>query len=277
MEKLNKFAKKVTSQYGEDGIIDYIIKHIPSIPKVCVEFGAWDGKFLSNSYNLWHNKIWEGILIECDSDKANKIKSNYKNYNVSIFNQLILPEGKGSIDELFKLNDLNPDIGLISIDIDSYDYYVFKNMNYINAAIVIVEHNPSIPGYIEYYDPPEEVFLRCSAKALEKVGNEKGYKLVCCTIPNSIFVRNDLFNPQYFPDKPVEYLFDYSNCDKPRLSAAQSPANNLIPIHYGLLSWHNRAFLRFKTCFRAIFSNRKCYIPADNIVNHCKKFGIYIG
>lgn len=171
MEKLNKFAKNVTSQHGEDGIIHYIIEHVRSVPKVCVEFGAWDGKFLSNTYNLWHNKKWKGILIESDSDKANKIKQNYKNYNVSIFNQWIHPEGRGSIDELFKLNDLDPNIGVISIDIDSYDYYVFKNMNYINSAIIIVEHNHSIPGYIEYYDPPGEVFLRCSAKALEKVGN----------------------------------------------------------------------------------------------------------
>lgn len=278
LDKLNKFANKVTSQHGEDGIINYIIENVSYIPKVCVEFGAWDGKFLSNTYTLWHDKNWKGILIEGDSNKANEIKQNYKDYlNVSIFNQWINPEGEGSIDELFKLNNLDPNIGIISIDIDSYDYHVFKNMDYINPAIIIIEHNQSIPGYIEYYDPPSEVFLRCSAKALENVGNQKGYKLVCCTVTNSIFIRNDLFDPQYFPDKPVEYLFDYSHCDKPRLSAAQGPANNLIPIHYGNISWKNKVLVRFKAFFKALFSNRKCYMPTDNIVKHCKKFGIFIG
>jgi hypothetical protein len=38
----------VTSQDGEDGIIEHVFSRIPPVSRVCVEFGAWDGKHLSN-------------------------------------------------------------------------------------------------------------------------------------------------------------------------------------------------------------------------------------
>ena len=43
------YKKNIFSQYGEDGIIDEILKRLQRVSnKQCCEFGAWDGKFLSN-------------------------------------------------------------------------------------------------------------------------------------------------------------------------------------------------------------------------------------
>ncbi len=41
---LNDFAKSVTSQDGEDGIVGKILSVIKNTDKWCVEFGSWDGK-----------------------------------------------------------------------------------------------------------------------------------------------------------------------------------------------------------------------------------------
>lgn len=49
---LESFRKNITSQYGEDGLVEQIFNLIglPAVPS-CIEFGAWDGKYLSNVYN----------------------------------------------------------------------------------------------------------------------------------------------------------------------------------------------------------------------------------
>ena len=70
-DKLNIYSRNITSQHGEDGILDYIINSLNGkINKTCCEFGAWDGIFASNCYNLWKNKGWSAVLIESDKDKS---------------------------------------------------------------------------------------------------------------------------------------------------------------------------------------------------------------
>jgi hypothetical protein len=59
------YKRNVTSQSGEDGIIEEIIKRFKhKSDKKCCEFGAFDGKSLSNTYNLITNHDFEGLLIE---------------------------------------------------------------------------------------------------------------------------------------------------------------------------------------------------------------------
>jgi len=50
------YKKNVTSQWGEDGIIEEIFRRIGMGGKFCIEIGAWNGKYLSNTWNLWHNE-----------------------------------------------------------------------------------------------------------------------------------------------------------------------------------------------------------------------------
>ena len=61
---LSKFAQNVTSQYGEDGIIEKVLGIIGVNDKWCVEFGSWDGKACSNTYHLITNKSYSAVLIE---------------------------------------------------------------------------------------------------------------------------------------------------------------------------------------------------------------------
>src|ERR1035438_6813941 len=63
------YRKNSYSQFGEDGIIEEICYRLGIKEGWFVEFGAWDGKHLSNTYNLLANKGWQGVLIECDPEK----------------------------------------------------------------------------------------------------------------------------------------------------------------------------------------------------------------
>lgn len=217
--KLNKYEKNITSQYGEDGIIEYLIKTSAiDINKSCLEVGAGDGKTLSNTYNLWKNNSWNAILIEADEENYSLYKGSdssllkYESLdNVTIIKKRLEIKGDMSIDNIVLKNlpkNLT-DLGVLSIDIDSIDYHVFKNINKIKPQIVIIEFNNHIPPHIDYFDPENEVFLRCSAKAIERLGIKKGYKLVACTVTNAFLLRVDCFDELSHPNMPVEYLFDY--------------------------------------------------------------------
>src|ERR1700736_6997956 len=67
----------VTSQIGQDGILARIFDLIGFGQKLCVEFGAWDGKFLSNTWNLIANENWGGVLIEGDPAKFQALAATH--------------------------------------------------------------------------------------------------------------------------------------------------------------------------------------------------------
>ena len=75
---LNGFAQNVNSQTGEDGIIEKVLDVIGTGNQWCVEFGAWDGKYLSNTYNLITNKAHSAVLIEGDSNRFSDLVENFE-------------------------------------------------------------------------------------------------------------------------------------------------------------------------------------------------------
>ena len=66
---LTEFAADITSQWGENGVIEKIFDLISVQNQFCVEFGAWDGVHLSNTRPLLVGGDWKGLLIEGDADR----------------------------------------------------------------------------------------------------------------------------------------------------------------------------------------------------------------
>ena len=79
--RINEFEKKIYSQNGEDGIIDYIFSKIKTTNKFSVEFGVGDG-FESNTAYLLEKKNWNGLMMDYGSDDkihaSNVIKKAWK-------------------------------------------------------------------------------------------------------------------------------------------------------------------------------------------------------
>jgi hypothetical protein len=57
------------SQSGEDGIIEELCRRLGIITGWFVEFGAWDGKHPSNTYNLLSHHAWQGAHIEGNPER----------------------------------------------------------------------------------------------------------------------------------------------------------------------------------------------------------------
>jgi hypothetical protein len=211
---LDAYRRNVTSQCGEDGVIEHLLTLLPGVPKTCLEVGAGDGITLSNTNTLWSQKGWRALLIEGVPLGVQMIEKRAAgNPNVTVVGAYIKPTGSDSIDAIVGRANFPKRIGVLSLDIDSNDLEVFENLKEVVADIVIIEFNHEIPPEIVYRDLPGDVFFRHSAKAIEAVAKAKGYRVVACTGPNAILVREALITSEAakaLPSLPIEALFDHA-------------------------------------------------------------------
>lgn len=207
---LLRHRSDVTSQCGEDGIIAKIFEVIGEHGKVCVEFGAWDGKLFSNTYALIKQQDWTGFLIEANAEKFKALQETYRGSpKARLINRFVkLEKGEGTLDEILAEHQCPKEIDLLSIDIDGNDYYVWEGMEDPSAKVVMVEFNPTIPNDVFFVqDRSFDVNQGCSLLALTNLAREKGYELVCATECNAIFVRIEFFGLFNIEDNSLDAMY----------------------------------------------------------------------
>lgn len=181
------YRHNVYTQFGEDGIIDYLFKKLEiSDGGTCCEFGAWDGKHLSNTFRLVKDHGFKALYIEGDSVKYRDLIKTCEEYSNII---PVCDMVSDNLDAIFEKMNFPYDIDLLSIDVDSIDYEIWRDTHKVNPKVVIIEPDNKVPSWIKkpVYDPT----LGANYWILTELGNKKGYTLVCNT-SNLIFVRNDL-------------------------------------------------------------------------------------
>ncbi len=211
MSTLENYRNNTYSQNGEDGVIEELCRRLNISSGSFVEFGAWDGIYLSNTYNLLKNG-WNGVYVEGDLDKYTQLVSNmafFQEETVTI-NAYVEPVGETSLDNLLKRTFLKTDFELLSIDIDSLDWYIWRSLQNYQPKIVVIEINSAIPVGI-YQTHRDERIHGSSFTAMVDLAGKKGYTLVCHT-GNLIFVRNDFVVKLDLPAEELmfpEVLFNY--------------------------------------------------------------------
>ncbi|HKR03101.1 MAG TPA: hypothetical protein VJY62_00590, partial [Bacteroidia bacterium] len=207
---LRKYAHSVTSQFGEDGIIEEIFNIIPKSHQNhwCIEFGAWDGKFMSNTWNLIQHKNWSGVLVEGSKQKFNDLKNTYKgNSKVELINRLVDFEGKNSLESILAETPLPLDFDVMSMDIDGNDYHVWNSLSYFNPKLVIIEFNCEISNHIDFVQPADMSKLQGSSLlSLIKLGKRKGYELICTTRGNAFFIKQEYFDLFAIDDNSIDVI-----------------------------------------------------------------------
>ena len=199
MEKnnvLGRFSNNVFSQFGEDGVLKRIFEILPASNKWCVEFGAWDGKYLSNCYNLLANSGWKGVMIEANKTKFQELKKNYEgNTNVHLINRFVSFDGDNILDNILSTTPIPRDFDLLSIDIDGNDYYIWESVAKYSPKVVAIEFNPTIPSDVEFVQNKDiKLNQGGSILSVTKLGRSKGYELVATTYCNAIFVKKEYFH-----------------------------------------------------------------------------------
>jgi hypothetical protein len=130
---------RVCSQWGEDGIIEWLCDKLPDIPRSFVEFGLEDYAE-ANTRFLIENRGWRGLVL--DGDKAHmealRHETLYWRYDLTAVCAFISAE---NINSLTLDNGFEGSIGILSVGIDGNDYWVLEAIGCVNPTIIICEIN----------------------------------------------------------------------------------------------------------------------------------------
>lgn len=189
----------IFSQNGEDGVIEALTRALGVDVTYFVEFGVGDGSEC-NSRLLVDAFGWSGLYIEPDVACFEHLDRRYRyTSRVTCVNSSVTP---GNINEIFDRHDVPRRFGLLSIDIDGQDYWVWESLDERYApGIVVIECNTGYErsqAVVESrglpWAEPHRASFGASVAALETLANLKGYRLVHVeqTGVNAFLVRDDL-------------------------------------------------------------------------------------
>lgn len=199
---LRKVGFKVFSQWDEDGIIQYLINKVPVGSKTFIEFGVGSYEE-SNTRFLLMNNNWQGMVLDSSIEEVRYIRSDpiYWQYDLTADQAWITRE---NINELLSQAGFGSDLGLLSIDVDGNDYWIWEAVQSVSPRIVIVEYNSlfglhpvSVP-YSRDFDRTRahvsNLYFGCSLAALHHLARKKGYVFVGSDIAghDAFFVRSDV-------------------------------------------------------------------------------------
>lgn len=199
--KLADASFDIFTYHGEDGIIAYLLQQLKDVPPVFVDAGAGNC-IVGNCSTLAIHFGWKGIFIDKDAKQIAAGKRFYSKMartadGINFISEEITPE---NINKLIVQTGIKGEVGLLSVDIDGNDYWIWKAIHIIQPRIVIIEakvefglHDVIVPYGQHNYRSSDIQYNGASVEALRKLGNEKGYKLVGANKQgyNLFFVKNN--------------------------------------------------------------------------------------
>jgi hypothetical protein len=209
MRELGDVEFRVFSQFGEDGILQYLVRRagIAAPLTSFVEFGVGDYSE-ANSRFLLLNDNWRGLIMDSSAPHMAAVRASplYWKFDLTAETAFI---DRDNIDELIARAGFSGEIGLLSIDVDGNDYWIWERLTAVDPVIVVVEYNSLFGASRAVTIPYDAAFERghahyshqywgCSLRALELLAERKGYALVGSNSAgcNAFFVKQSYLNGQ---------------------------------------------------------------------------------
>jgi hypothetical protein len=206
LESINDFSDvefSVFSQFGDDGIIQWLIHRLSGLNETFVEFGV--GAYQeANTRFLLLNDNWRGLVMDSSSRNIDAIKSDEISWRHDLQSKCAFATAE-NIDQLLLDHGFEGDIGLLHIDIDGNDYWVWRGLTAVRPAIAIIEYNsvfgaeraitiPYDPKFSRGESTGNMYYFGASLPALCDLARSKGYDFVGSNSVgnNAYFVRSEL-------------------------------------------------------------------------------------
>jgi hypothetical protein len=188
---------RLWSQNEEDGIILALLEHAGVTDRRFVEIGS--GRSGGNAALLAYECGWSGLMIDIVPDAIESLRERFShNPGVVGVAAAVSPE---NINQLLSDHGFTGEVDLLSIDIDSYDYWILEALTVVSPRVLVIEYNAglgadravTIPKQATLEDIPK-TYRGASLAALEKLARRKHYRLVVCdpTGTNAFFLRDDV-------------------------------------------------------------------------------------
>jgi FkbM family methyltransferase len=210
---LRGFERRASSQNGEDGILEEILRRVGPVPPFFVEFGVESG-VECNCARLVVEEGWAGLFLEADESMFAALRERYRGRTgVQTVCSCV---SSANIEDLLRGANVPEEFGVLSIDIDGNDYWVWKAIRGWRPCVVVMEYNGAYPPPRKWVmkENPEhrwrgDTYYGASLASLAALGGEKGYTLVGTDSRgvNAFFVRDDLVTAGRFLDPATLYHF----------------------------------------------------------------------
>jgi len=206
IQNLSDVEFRVFSQWGEDGIIEWLVAALPGISPSFVEFGV-ETYAEANTRFLLQSRNWRGLILDGDPRHASAIRADpiCWRHDLEFREAFITAE---NINDLISESGFAGDLGILSIDVDGNDYWILDRITCVRPAIIICEVNPvfgdrfavTIPyraDFDRFQAHPSGLYFGASIPALRMLAERKGYRFIGTTSSgiNAFFLRDDLAGP----------------------------------------------------------------------------------
>jgi hypothetical protein len=202
-DRLRAAEFTVFSQFGEDGILQFLVQRVPIEQEVFVEFGVEDYHESNTRFLLVHDN-WRGLIIDGGRTHQEFLRATGLGWRHHI-DAVTAFIDRDNINTLIRAAAIEGDIGLLSVDIDGNDYWVLEAIDVVSPRILITEYNsvfgseaaitvPYKADFVRGDAHPSWLYWGASLPALTHLANAKGYALVGGNRAgnNAFFVRRDV-------------------------------------------------------------------------------------
>ena len=196
---------KVFSQWGEDGIIQFLVNHLDVTNRTFIEFGVEDFAE-SNCRFLLMKDYWSGFVIDGSEKNIACLRASYFYWQHQLTSKASFIT-RDNVAALLDESGFDKELGILSLDIDGVDYHVLEALGQWRPAILIVEYNEAFGSQRPVTVPYDSAFLRqkkhvsnqywgANLPAFCHLADQRSYALVGVNgvASNAFFVRRDLLN-----------------------------------------------------------------------------------
>ncbi len=206
IKNLSEVEFKVFSQFGDDGIIQYLINNLQLNNFKFVEFGV-ENYNESNTRFLLENNNWKGMVIDGSEENIEYIKksSNFWRHDLTAICEFVTAD---NIKSIISNANFSENLDLLHIDLDGNDYWVWQALNCTYPVIAIIEYNslfgaeraitvPYRPDFERFKAHYSGLYAGSSLAALCDLAQHKGYCFIGSNSAgnNAYFIRKDKVGP----------------------------------------------------------------------------------
>lgn len=194
---------RVFSQFGEDGIIQYLVRQVLIPRRTFIEFGVGDYRE-ANTRFLLMNGGWTGLVMDPSQSNIEQIRRSDLCWKYGLEARCAFVSAE-NVNELILEAGFEGEIGLLSIDVDGNDYWIWKAIKVVRPRIVVCEYNslfgadhaitvPYRPDFDRYRAHYSGLFFGASLPALCSLARDEGYQFVGTNSAgvNAFFVQREL-------------------------------------------------------------------------------------
>lgn len=211
IKSINEIEYSVFSQFGDDGILSYLVNILNLSKKKFIEIGTEEyeecnTRLLLEKFNM------SGLIIEGNKRHTSKIKKKELmwKYDLRLVEEFVK---KDNIQNILLDNNYTKDIAVLSIDIDGNDYWIWEAVD-LEPDIVVIEYNSIFGSKEECSTIYRDDFTRSSEHLSNKLYGSSIQALIkLAQRKNYFFLGTNLNgNNAYFLQK--KYQDKFINFDK---------------------------------------------------------------